>query len=253
VAHVAGLGSLAMIIATAIFLPSTREVAKEREKLHKEQGNNQGKDINGDAAQNGTKASSNNGTDSVDMMDILKVLRRPAIRNILVLKVIAGLGFAVYHSSFATVAQEKFLLSAQDSGLVISYSAGLAILVNTFVVGWATNKYSDRAVVKWSLLLLSIAFFVVSFVSSLYELLVLMVPMTLASTSMYTVVTSILTKSVARSETGTVIGLDHATRSLSSVVAPTLGGYMFLYLGYPALGLFGSAALGLSFVLWDMV
>jgi MFS family permease len=52
------------------------------------------------------------------------------------------------------------------------------------------------------------------------------VPQTIASTAFYTLSSSLMTKCVSEKEQGTVVSLSHATRSLTQVLAPLLGGYL---------------------------
>lgn len=54
-----------------------------------------------------------------------------------------------------------------------------------------------------------------------------------------TLTTSIITKVVPDTATGTSLGLNMATRSVIRSISPTLGGYMYHWLGYPAFGMLG--------------
>jgi len=300
VAHIGALGSLLMMLATLSLLPNTREMLLKREAKDKLKGvqlrkEDKERERKGKEEENKEREKEKQKRGEMNFADILRVVERKPIRNVLILKVLAGLGFAVFHSSFSMVAQDTFKLSPEETGFMLSYSGALSIAVNTFFVGWATKLYPDGVIVKWALLLLCVSFFILSFVSSFYQLLLLMIPLSLAGTTMYvlpfppfylfffvffsfsfsfllyhflylfpfsvlmprynryTVVTSILTKLVEKGETGTVIGLDHATRSLSSVVAPTIGGYLFSYFGYSSLGIFSATVVGVSFVFWELL
>ena len=300
VAHIGALGSLLMMLATLSLLPNTREMLLKREAKDKLKGvqlrkEDKERERKGKEEENKEREKEKQKRGEMNFADILRVVERKPIRNVLILKVLAGLGFAVFHSSFSMVAQDTFKLSPEETGFTLSYSGALSIAVNTFFVGWATKLYPDGVIVKWALLLLCLCFFILSFVSSFYQLLLLMIPLSLAGTTMYvlpfppfylfffvffsfsfsfllyhflylfpfsvlmprynryTVVTSILTKLVEKGETGTVIGLDHATRSLSSVVAPTIGGYLFSYFGYSSLGIFSATVVGVSFVFWELL
>ena len=56
-----------------------------------------------------------------------------------------------------------------------------------------------------------------------------------------TLTSSVITRVVPETATGTSLGLNMATHSLIRTVSPTLGGFLYQWLGYPAFG-------GLGFV-----
>ena len=78
-----------------------------------------------------------------------------------------------------------------------------------------------------------------SFTSSLLHLALVLIPMIMSGALLNTLTSSTITKVVPQSSTGTSLGLNMATHSLIRSVAPTLGGYMYQWLGYPSFGLLG--------------
>ena len=75
--------------------------------------------------------------------------------------------------------------------------------------------------------------------NSLVFLAVILVPMVLAGSLLNTIANSAITKNVPETATGTALGLSMATHSLIRTVAPTLGGYMYTWLGFASFGLLG--------------
>jgi OCT family organic cation transporter-like MFS transporter 18 len=150
----------------------------------------------------------------------------------------------MFHSNFALAAQVHFNLSPKDVGFVLSYVGLIGILVNSFCIGWLTTRFAEATILKSSLSFLVLAFFVYSQATDYTHLLPILPFLSASGSAMYTVTTSILTKSVSKEDTGTILGLDHATRSFCSVIAPTVGGplhrlflkcliwslYLFIYL-----------------------
>ena len=66
-----------------------------------------------------------------------------------------------------------------------------------------------------------------------------LVPMIIATTLLNTITSSTITKCVPDSATGTALGLNMATQSIIGIIAPTTGGYMYSWFGYPSFGLLG--------------
>ena len=74
---------------------------------------------------------------------------------------------------------------------------------------------------------------------SLPLLCVVMIPMIMAGALLNTIANSAITKRVPGTATGTSLGLSMATHSVIRAVSPTVGGYMYAWLGYPSFGLLG--------------
>ena len=66
-----------------------------------------------------------------------------------------------------------------------------------------------------------------------------MVPMVMSGALLNTIANSAITKNVPETATGTSLGLSMATHSIIRAVSPTVGGYMYSWIGYPSFGLLG--------------
>ena len=75
--------------------------------------------------------------------------------------------------------------------------------------------------------------------STLLQLCLILVPMIMGGAFLNTLTSSVITKVVPETATGTGLGLHMATHSLIRTVSPTLGGYLYSWLGYPAFGALG--------------
>lgn len=66
-----------------------------------------------------------------------------------------------------------------------------------------------------------------------------MVPMVMSGALLNTIANSSITKNVPETATGTSLGLSMATHSIIRAVSPTVGGYMYSWIGYASFGLLG--------------
>jgi len=201
-------------------------------------------------------ASSNEGKDSkgLSMSRVFGLLREGRnVREMMIFQLLLGLAFAVYHSMFSVTAAERFGMRAEDLGLLHSFSGILSVLINTFVVGWVTQRFSQFVVLTSCALTLSASMLASTQATTGTHVLALVVPMSLASAIMYTVMTAALTKMVADADTGTVIGLTHASRSLCGILSPTLGGYLYTTYGAASVGYFGGAVAALALAYWGLI
>ena len=75
--------------------------------------------------------------------------------------------------------------------------------------------------------------------STLIQLCLVLIPMIMGGALLNTLTSSIITKAVPDTATGTSLGLSMATHSLIRSVSPTLGGYIYHWLGYAGFGALG--------------
>ena len=168
--------------------------------------------------------------------ELLRPLKSRAVRHLLMLQILVGLGLAIQRAPFSQALQLHFGLGAQEIGLIMSSGAIIGVVVNTFCVGWLVHRSTEHRVLMGSLVLLVFALGMYALCSSFRALLVLLVPLTAASTVAYTVVGSLSTKVVALQDTGSSIGLSHATRTLVGIFSPTLGSFLLVTVGFWSLG-----------------
>ena len=68
------------------------------------------------------------------------------------------------------------------------------------------------------------------------DFLLLLLPMTSSMTLTHSILTACLTKSVARSSTGQILGLNMVAHSAIRIFTPSIGGYMISNYGFMSLG-----------------
>jgi len=140
---------------------------------------------------------------------------------------------------------DKLQLRPSELGYVLTYSAALGTLHNSFTVGWAVALTSEKSMLLYATCTLVACMVGYAYVWSLASLFVLILPLGFATSTIYTVSTALLTEIVPSERQGSVIGLGHATRSACGLIAPTLGGFLLKQHGFSSIG-FASAALALA-------
>ena len=84
------------------------------------------------------------------------------------------------------------------------------------------------------------------FADNLTFLVMLMPPMIAAGALLNVITNSAITKVVPEEATGTALGLNMASNSVIRTFSPSLGGYLYAWLGYPCFGLLGFVMNGLT-------
>ena len=96
--------------------------------------------------------------------------------------------------------------------------------------------------------LMSFSLHVQMFADSLLFLVMLMPPMIAAGALLNVITNSAITKVVPEGATGTALGLNMASNSVIRTFSPSLGGYLYAWLGYPCFGLLGFIMNGVTTV-----
>merc|ERR1711934_712388 len=105
------------------------------------------------------------------------------------------------------------------------------MLGNVGLVGPVVNRLGEFTTIYGSALGLMLSYLAISVVTTYRQILMVAVPIALASALLYTVQGSVLSKVVDASNSGTAMSLSHASRSACGVVAPMIGGYVMKYHG----------------------
>lgn len=184
------------------------------------------------AAQNRPRASFSFGA-------LRAALDRPRVGPLLHVRLFFALASAMFQSIFALYAQARLGLDSQMTGYLLGYVGLLVVLVQGVLIGRLTAHYSERQLIFASTILLTFSFLGWALTPSLPVLLIVLIPMSIGTGVMNTVVNSALTKSVYPEEIGGTLGLSAAVESLSRVIAPTVGGVLLGQVGPWAPGVLG--------------
>nr|XP_054758768.1 solute carrier family 22 member 18-like [Lytechinus pictus] len=130
----------------------------------------------------------------------------PGAAFFLSVNLLAGLPGAIFSSMFALIVIDKFQLTADENGYFLSFQGIASICL----------------------------------VQDVWQLAAVLLPMTCGNCITSTVITSVLTKAVPSSESGTILGLTHAGTSLLGTLAPIIGAELLTNLGFPSLGITGA-------------
>eukprot|EP00397_Hematodinium_sp_SG-2012_P023562 GEMP01024489.1.p1 GENE.GEMP01024489.1~~GEMP01024489.1.p1 ORF type:complete len:438 (+),score=77.20 GEMP01024489.1:759-2072(+) len=167
---------------------------------------------------------------------VLKVMRIPAVRDILIFSMIAGVGLSFYQSMFSVAAREHFKMDPQDVGFFISFGSVLGLISNVFIIGVVVHRFGDVRVISGASALLAASLFSYSFTSDYTQLVAIQIPLGLSSGVLYTSMSSLMSQAGDDSTAGTQIALSHASRSACGIVAPILGGWVYDTWGFQRFG-----------------
>ncbi|ESO83196.1 hypothetical protein LOTGIDRAFT_133911 [Lottia gigantea] len=216
-AFVAFGGSVVSIVLVQMFIPSCTK--KQHVKLKADSASN-----------------------VFDMKKFLEIIRSPGALFLLLVRMGTGLPIGIFQSMFSIVAIETFKLEADQNGYIMSYIGITSMAVQGLGVGILTSRYTEDNILKGSCIILVFSYFLLSFVGSIWQFCLVVLPMCIGLTIKNVVITSALTRTVSEADTGAMIGLNMGVNSLIRTVSPTIGGYMLASYGFPSFGVFGTFA-----------
>ncbi len=168
---------------------------------------------------------------------LANVFHRPLIAALLNTRFFFSLAFSTFTTIFALYAQEILHLSSAQTGYILAYAGFLIILVQGLMVEQLVKHFNEGSLLFYSMILMVLALIGWAFSDTVLTLMLVLIPLSVASGVFRTVITSTLTRASTPEEVGGVLGLSLSADSLTRVIAPSLGGVLLASLGaaYPAL------------------
>ncbi|MCX7671439.1 MAG: MFS transporter [Anaerolineae bacterium] len=181
---------------------------------------------------------------------LVRALNRPRVGPLLHIRFLFALASGLFQSIFALYAQQRLGLDAQVTGYVLGYVGLLVVIVQGGLIGRLTARFAEKQLIFASTILLVFAFVAWALTPSLPILLIVLIPMSVGTGVMNTVINSALSKSVYPEEVGGTLGLAASLESLTRVIAPTVGGVLLGQVGAWSPGIVGAIIMGwlVSFV-----
>jgi MFS transporter, DHA1 family, tetracycline resistance protein len=178
---------------------------------------------------------------SFSLAALAGALRRPRVGPLLHIRLFFALASGTFQSIFSLYALARLGFSAQATAFVLAYVGVLVVLVQGVLVGRLTGRYPERQIIFASSVLLAFSLLGWALTPNLPVLLVVLVPMSVATGLLNTVINSALTKAVYPEEIGGTLGVAASLESLSRILAPSAGGLLLQQLGPAAPGLVTAA------------
>jgi DHA1 family tetracycline resistance protein-like MFS transporter len=197
------------------------------------------------------RATMNNQKPAITLGALLQALKRPFTGSLLITRFFFGLAFAIFQTIFSLYTLAKFNLSAQSTGLILTYVGVLSVIVQGFLVGRITNRFREDIVIVVCVALMAVSLAGWAIVPSVFALLVILTPTALSGGILNTLLSSTLTKAVEPQEVGGILGLATSVESATRIFAPVIGGALLQQLGTWAPGAFsGLLMVGVFIYVW---
>ncbi len=167
---------------------------------------------------------------------LVRALTRPRVGPLLHIRLFFGLASATFQTVFALWGQYRLGLDAQATGYVLAYVGLLVVLVQGVLIGRLTARFTEPRLILSASILMAASLAAWAAVPNLILLLIVLIPLSVATGVLNTVISSALSKAVYPEEVGGTLGLAASLESLSRVLAPSAAGFLLGSLGVWAPG-----------------
>ncbi len=169
---------------------------------------------------------------------------KPIAGPILSSIIVFSLSMAMFESVFSLFAKQRLELSAQSTGFILAYVGVLVAGVQGGGMGALTKRFPENLLVRFALITLTLSYVGWALSPNVFVLMIILVPLSISSGILSTLLRSGLSKSVPVNETGEIMGISAAMESITRIVAPALGGWLIGSLSPIAPGLLSALLLG---------
>lgn len=176
--------------------------------------------------------------------ELLDALQKPVVGPLLHGRFFYSFSFGLFQTIFSLYAQKRLNLDARSTGFVLAYVGILVVLIQGLAIGPLTKRYSENRLIRLASVGMSLSFILWAVTPNLISLLIVLIPLSLTSSVLNTVLRSTLTKAVRPEEIGGILGLSTSLESTTSIMTPVLGGFLIGSVGTWAPGALSALIMG---------
>ena len=176
-------------------------------------------------------------------------MKIPCVGQLLLVNTWFSMAFMLFQVNFVLVAKESLNLSAQTTSLLLSLVGVMSVITQGLIVGWISKKVTETRLIFFSTLVLMFSLLGWGFAATVWQYILLIIPIAIAAGLFNVSLTSLLTKSIYKESVGGTLGLAQSQQTFAQVITPLIGGYLIQYFDGYAVGLTAAILLGISALL----
>ncbi|MBP7689094.1 MAG: MFS transporter [Thermoflexales bacterium] len=163
-------------------------------------------------------------------IDALKrAVTHPAVGSLLTISLTFGVAFTMFQTSFALFAASRLGFSQQETGFMLAYVGLLSVIMQVVVVSRLVKKLGERQSLVLSIGALALGLGLMAVVQTPLALIAVMPILSFGGGATTPVLTSLITKSVDRTEVGGMLGITTSVDSAGRVIAPIIGNSLLAF------------------------
>jgi len=172
------------------------------------------------------------------------------IRGILVVFFIYNFGFFLFITTFALFAANQINVTPQEVSFYMAWIGVLRVIFQSALINPLTKKLGENRTTGIGVFVMIFAMAILIFSTSYWIVYLPFFFLAFGTGVVRPILTSKLTKTVKREETGSVLGVNNALTSIGQIIAPILGGFILEFLPTQTLPILSAVIFALIFLMW---
>lgn len=158
-----------------------------------------------------------------------RAITHPAVGSLLAIGFTFGVAFTMFQTSFALFAASRLGFSEQETGFMLAYVGLLSVIMQVVVVSRLVKKLGERQSLVLSIAALALGLGLMALVQTPLALIAVMPILSFGGGATTPVLTSLITKSVDRTEVGGMLGITTSIDSAGRVIAPIVANGLLMF------------------------
>ncbi|MFW9946286.1 MAG: MFS transporter, partial [Candidatus Odinarchaeota archaeon] len=183
--------------------------------------------------------------------EIKRFFKLAKIRGILVVFFIYNFGFFLFITTFALFAANQINVSSQEVSFYMAWIGVLRVLFQSVLINPLVKKVSENKTLALGVFAMIFAMAILIFSTSYWIVYLPFSFLAFGTGVARPILTSKLTKTVKREETGSLLGVNNALTSIGQIISPVLGGLLLQFLPTQILPYLSAVVFGIIFLIWE--
>jgi len=158
---------------------------------------------------------------------LIKVFQAHPIGLFVPVFLLMSIGFSGMQSTFALWTLDTFGLGPRENGYIFAFVGIISVVVQLKVLPWVVKKWGERKVLKMSVPILAVGFFIMPLSFHLAMVFLAIAFMVVGNALANPTIQSIASENVAPQEYGGVLGILHSMASLGRILGPVMAGWIY--------------------------
>ena len=172
------------------------------------------------------------------------------IRGVLIVFFIYSFGFFLFISTFSLFTQYQINVTPQGITFYMAWIGVLRVIFQSVLIDPILKRVSENTTLKLGIFAMIFTFSFLIFSNNFWIVFIPISFMSFGTGVIRPILTSKLTKTVKREETGSILGVNNALSSIAQIITPILGGLILQYLPTQILPILSAIIFALIFLLW---
>lgn len=189
--------------------------------------------------------------DIVPIKETKRFFRDPKIRGVIIVFFTYSIGFFIFISCFPLFANIQMNIGPLEIGLLVAWVGILRVVFQSILINPIQKKIGENSTLLLGVFSMILSMGILIFTESYWVGYLAFIFIAYGTGVSRPILTSKLSKSVKREETGSLMGVNNAFVSLAQIIAPIGGGAILLYLPSYMLPISSGLILLCILLLWN--